>query len=48
MWRLILACIICLCPTKRTLVLHVLNTFVVYVTHISCIVFFIELDKDWI
>ena len=38
MWCLILACTICLCPTKRTLVLYVLNTFVVYVTHISCIV----------
>ena len=38
MWRLVLACIICLCPTERTLVLYGLNAFVVYVTHISCIV----------
>ena len=37
LWRLILACIICLCPIKRTLVLCELNTFAVYVTHISCI-----------
>ena len=36
-WLLILACTICLCPTK-TLVLYGLNIFVVYVTHISCIV----------
>ena len=36
--RLILACTMCLCRTKRTLVLYGLNTFVVYVTHISCIV----------
>ena len=38
LWRLILACIICLCPTKRTQVWYGLNTFVVYVIYISCIV----------
>ena len=38
LWRLVLACTFCLCPAKRTLVLKGLNTFVVYVTHISCIV----------
>ena len=37
LWRLILVCTICLCPTKRTLC-YGLNTFVVYVTHINCIV----------
>ena len=36
--RLILAKTICLCPTKRTLVVYGVNIFVVYVTHISCIV----------
>ena len=38
LWRLILVCTICLCPTKRTLVYYRLNNFVVYVTRISCIV----------
>ena len=38
LWRRILVCTICLCPTKRKLGLYGLNTFVVYVTHINCIV----------
>ena len=38
LWRLILACTTCLYPTKKTPVYYGLNTFVVYVTHISCIV----------
>ena len=38
LWRLISACTICLCPTNRTLVLYGLNTIVLYVAHISCIV----------
>ena len=38
LWGLILACTMCLCHTKRTLVLYGLNTLVVYVTHISYIV----------
>ena len=38
LWHMILACTICLCPTKITLVSNGLNTFVVYVAHISCIV----------
>ena len=38
LWCLIFACTICRCPTKRTLVKYGLNTFVVYVTRISCIV----------
>ena len=44
LWRLKRACTIYLCPTKRTLVLYGLNTFVVYVTHISCIVY----SSNWI
>ena len=38
LWCLILVCTICLCPTKRKLGLYGLNAFVVYVTHINCIV----------
>ena len=38
LWRLILVCTISLCPTKRTLGQYGLTTFVVYVTHINCIV----------
>ena len=43
--RWILVCTICLCPTKRTLGLYGLNTLVVYVTHINCIV---SIVLNWI
>ena len=44
LWRLILVCTMCLCPTKRTLGQYGLPIFVVYVTHINCIVY----STNWI
>ena len=45
LWRLILACTIYLSKTcKKNAILICVNTFVVYVTHISCIVF----SLNWI
>ena len=44
LWRLILACIICLYAYKKNASLIWVNTFVAYATHISCIVF----SSNWI
>ena len=48
LWRLILACTTCLCPTKK-------NASLIWVKYFCCICnshqlycFFIELDNDWI
>ena len=47
LWRLILACTICLCPTK--------NTSLIWAKYFCCVCyshqlycFFIKLDNDWI
>ena len=46
LWRLILACTICLCPTKRTLLWVKYFCCICYSHQFYC--FFIELNNGWI